>query len=157
MSSKKILDNSLLSYRCIHWRYKVSVKISVENAKTINKNEINNKAVDFTFLGIHENNSESSKEDISIKEIKTERENYDLAKKLICNNLTLPLLFHIQNLDANKILLPRTKIKNILQQLREEKFPKDDQFLEHIEFITIDLGEIEEMKNLFFCLGKENL
>ena len=82
--------------------------------------------------------------------IKIERENYDLAKMLISNNLTLPLSFHIQNLDVNKILLQRTKIKNILQQLREEKFPKDDQFLEHIEFIKIDLGEIEEMKNFFF-------
>ena len=153
---KKALHNSLLSYRYIHRRCKASVKISVENAKTININEINNKAVYFTFLGIHENHPESSKEDTSIKEIKIERENYDLAKKLISNNLTLPLSFHIHNLDANKILLPKTKIKNILQQLKEEKSPKDDQFLEHIEFITIDLGEIEEMKNLFFCLGKEN-
>ena len=35
--------------------------------------------------------------------IKTEKENKALAKKLIKNNLDLPLSIHVKNLDANKI------------------------------------------------------
>ena len=44
----------------------------------------------------------------------------------------------------------------MIQNLREEKFPKDEEFLEHIELIKIDLGETEELKNISFCPSKEN-
>jgi hypothetical protein len=44
----------------------------------------------------------------------------------------------------------------MIQNLREENFPKDAEFLEHIELIKIDLGETEELKKISFCPSKEN-
>ena len=120
---KKELINVLLSYSCLHRKCNSSLKISVENAKNINKNEINNKAFDFNFLGIHENHSIYSKEDIWIGEIKTEKENYELAKKLIRNNLTLPLSFHIKISNLIKFNYQEQKLK-IFYKYYEKKIPK---------------------------------
>lgn len=68
----------------------------------------------------------------------------------------MPLSFHIQNFSGNKIKISHNKIKNMLQQLREEHFPKDDAFLSNIELIKVDLGEDENLINLAFCPLKEN-
>ena len=43
-----------------------------------------------------------------------------------------------------------------MQNFREDYFPKDDIFLEHIESIRVDLGESNETKNLYFCPAKES-
>ena len=48
-----------------------------------------------------------------------------------------------------------SKIKNMLQDLREENFPKDEEFLGHIELIKFDLRETEELKNIYFCPSKK--
>ena len=88
--------------------------------------------------------------------IKTEKENTELAKKLIKNNLQMPLSFHIHNLNTNKVTLSNIKIKNFLQLLREENFPKVDIFIINIELIKIDFGDSEILKNLNFCLYKED-
>ena len=61
----------------------------------------------------------------------------------------MPLSFHIKNLDSNKIKLPRQKIKNILQNLGAENFPKDTEFLSNIELININF-ETPELKNINF-------
>ena len=61
----------------------------------------------------------------------------------------MPLSFHIKNLDSNKIKLHRQKIKNILQNLGEENFPKDTEFLSNIELININF-ETPELKNINF-------
>ena len=37
----------------------------------------------------------------------------------------MPLSFHIQNLNINKIILSNNKLKNLLQSLREKNFQKD--------------------------------
>ena len=72
----------------------------MKNAKNINKNEINNKTFDFNFLGNYENHPICSKEDVSIEEIKTKKENFELSKKLIRNNLTsfYPFTYKISKL-----------------------------------------------------------
>lgn len=44
----------------------------------------------------------------------------------------------------------------MLQQIREENFPKDDAFISNIELIKVDLGEEENLLNLAFCPLKEN-
>ena len=89
----------------------------MKNAKNINKNEINNKTFDFNFLGNYENHPICSKEDVSIEEIKTKKENFELSKKLIRNNLTLPLSFHIKisnlikfNYQEQKLILNLIKM-----------------------------------------------
>ena len=45
----------------------------------------------------------------------------------------MPLSFHIQNLNTNKITLSNIKLKNLLQLLRKEKNTKDDIFIRNIE------------------------
>jgi len=92
-----------------------------------------------------------------LNNIKTEKENKELAKKLIKNNLELPLSFHVKNLDAIKIKISHIKIKNMLQDLREENFPKDEEYLGHIELIRIDFGDTEVLKNIYFFLVKKIL
>ena len=44
----------------------------------------------------------------------------------------------------------------MLQQIREENFPKDDAFISNIELIKVDLGDEENLLNLAFCPLKEN-
>lgn len=154
---KKELINSILSYRCMHRKCNASLKISIENAKKIySKKDEELSSIQFTLVGEHSNHPSENKIEDKSNSIKTEKELLDLAKKLIKNKLKQPLSFHIQNLDNNKINISRNKIKNILQSLREEYFPKDVDFLEHIELIKIDLGDSEETKNLIYCPGKES-
>ena len=43
----------------------------------------------------------------------------------------------------------------MLQDLRVENFPKDEEFLGHIELIKFDLRETEELKNIYFCPSKK--
>ena len=59
-------------------------------------------------------------------------------------------------MEQNKIYSVKIKIKNILQNLREESYTKDDTFLNNIESIKIDLGNTVELKNLNFCLAKDD-
>lgn len=72
---------------------------------------------------------------VDANKIKTEKETLELAKKLIKQNLQNPLSFHIQNLETNHKKISNIKIKIILQNFLEEYFPKDDIFLDHIEYI----------------------
>ena len=153
---KKQLINDFISYRCIYRNCKASIKISLEVAKKINNKEENNNILEYTLIGIHANHPIKKDYEESLNNIKTEKEQKELAKNLIKNNLDLPLTFHVKNLDANKIKISHIKIKNMLHNLRKENFPKDEEFLDHIELIKIDLGETEELKNISFCPSKEN-
>ena len=127
-SFKKELNNSFISYRCVHRNCNASIKISLENAKKIFNKDTEDKQeskIDYTLVGNHSNHPKEKKIEENLGGVKNENEIKELAKILIRNNLDLPLSFHIKNLDSNKIKLPKVKIKNILQALREENFPKD--------------------------------
>ena len=153
---KKELINSFVSYRCINRKCNASLKISLEDAKKIENKEEGISEIDFTVVGNHDAHKSEKKFSESTDKIKTEKENLELAKKLIKNNLQMPLSFHIQNLNTNKIIISNNKLKNLLQSLREENFPKDDIFIRNIDLIKIDLGDTDILKNLNFCLYKED-
>ena len=153
---KKELINSFVSYRCINRKCNASLKISLEDAKKIENKEEGISEIDFTVVGNHDVHKSEKKFSESTDKIKTEKENLELAKKLIKNNLQMPLSFHIQNLNTNKIIISNNKLKNLLQSLREENFPKDDIFIRNIDLIKIDLGDTDILKNLNFCLYKED-
>ena len=154
---KKEFNNGIISYRCIHRKCKANLKIATEDARKINSKENNIQSIEFTLNNSHENHPKDNKIQENIKDIKTEKDNLDLAYNLIKNSLDQPLLFHIKNLTSNNIKISRLKIKNILQELREGSYPKDDEFLDNIELIKIDLGISDELKNLNFCPAKINL
>ena len=128
----------------------------MENASKIENKEEAVSDINFTCIGNHENHPKTDKLTENTDAFKTEKENIEIAKKLIKNNLQMPLSFHIQNFNANKIKISHNKIKNMLQKIREENFPRDDVFLSNIELINIDLGEDENLINLAFCPLKEN-
>ena len=154
-SFKKELTNNFLSYRCVHRQCKASLKLSTETAKQIESKINENSKIDATLIGIHENHPQEQSIEENLDKIKNEKEMKDLAKALIKKNLELPLSFHIKNLDTNKLKFSNVKIKNMLQTLREENFPKDKEYLQSIELIRLDIGDSEEMKNIIFCPAKE--
>lgn len=78
---------------------------------------------------IHENHHISLNEDISIKEIKTEKEKYDLAKKLLRNNLTIPFPFPIQTFKLIKFYYQKQKSKIFYDNFQKESIPKMINFL----------------------------
>ena len=152
---KSELQNSILSYRCKHRACKAKIKITTDDAKKLLTNEGDIRAIEYTIQGEHDKHPKNQLVEDTTDKIKTNNENINIAKKLILKNLDLPLSFHIKNLESNKINIPKIKIKNILQLLREELFPKDDEYLEHIELIKIDLGSDKELRNLNICHIKE--
>ena len=155
-SFKKELLNDNVSYRCIHRKCKAGLKISIANAKKIEDNEGALNTIDFSINGEHTNHPNEKNIVLEGEKVKTEKKLIEMAKILIKQNIQNPLSFHIQNLESNNIKISKIKIKNILQNFREDNFPKDDIFLDHIESIRIDLGDSEETKNIYFCPGKEN-
>lgn len=124
---KKQLNNNFISYRCIHRNCKTSIKISLEYAKKINNKEENNNIVEYIIIGIHANHPIKKDYEESLNNIKTEKEQKELAKKLIKNN-HLPLTFHVKNLDSNKIKISHIKIKNMLQNFKKRIFQKMKNF-----------------------------
>ena len=73
-----------------------------------------------------------------------------MARILINQNLELKPLWHKINLNKNHIILPLTKIRDILYSLREEKYPDENYILKDISKITIDLGNEDHLKHLPF-------
>ena len=53
-----------------------------------------------------------------------------------------PLSFHLENLKNNDIKLNKTQIKYLLQKIRENNFPKDEDYLNNISKIRITLDLI---------------
>ena len=78
-------------------------------------------------------------ETISKKNVRTEKETSGLAYNLIKGNIIEDLDFHIKNLRLNNIFLNTSKIRKLLYTLREQKFPKEEEFLNSINSIKINL------------------
>ena len=77
-----------------------------------------------------------------------------MAKGLIKINLKEPLNFHIENLKNNKINIKKSRIRNILYTLREESFPKEEEFLKAINNIKIKLSNNELITEENYCIAK---
>ena len=61
--------------------------------------------------------------------------------------------FYINNFYINKIYWNSTKIRKLLYTLREQKFPKEEEFLNFINTIKIKLSNNDENEEIF-CIGK---
>jgi len=64
-----------------------------------------------------------------VDSVRTEKNCEQLDRKLIILNLNEPLEFHANNLIINKINLKKSRIRKMLYNRREEKYPKDEDFL----------------------------
>ena len=86
------------------------------------------------------------------KNVLTSNEINELGLKLIKQHIDKPLSFHLDNLKKNNIPFKKNKIKYYLQKYREETFPVDLYYLEHIDFIKITFDIIrEDFKDMPFC------
>ena len=83
----------------------------------------------------------------------TTKEEKNTARIIIRNNITKPLNFFVEELNKLKFSLKYNEIKNLVYQEKNAKYPKNDDFLNNIDKITIDLNDDIDNKNLPFCLG----
>ena len=148
---KNELANNFYSYRCRYRTHcKIIIKINKENiSKLINNSH---EEIEYTITStdklqkcgnqnVSKECEHASAEDEKIKKQKSK----ELEKNLIFINIEKPLSYHVDNLSKNDILLSKVKIKNILQNMREETFPSIDKNLKDISRIKITLDDIYEL------------
>ena len=90
-SFKKELINSYVTYRCVHRACKANIKISIDNAKKLFDKNQSISSIEFTLNGEHEQHPAKTTIIENTENIKTEKENINLAKQLINKNIDLPL------------------------------------------------------------------
>lgn len=78
-----------------------------------------------------------------------DKDTQDLARKLIIQNLK-ELDFYISNFKSNKIKWTIGKIRKLLYSIREEKYPKEEEFINSIENINIELRISDKNKCRIF-------
>ena len=88
----------------------------------------------------HEINSKQKKhtcniekiEEIDTKQILTKEEELQLTKMLIKANINESPSFHFNNLNTNNIKWKKKKVENLVYKLQEEKYPKNNLFINEI-------------------------
>ena len=157
-SFKSALAKDRFSYRCYHRKCKVLITIDKTNIiKILNNNNENNLEIQYKT-----NDQKHICQDIikteKVNNIKTETKSIELAKQFINQSLEKPLNWHLSNLKENGILLSKFQVKNILQKLREYKYPKDNEFLTDISKITISLSKSDKnLESLPFCFTDQKI
>ena len=110
--------------------------------------------IKYTVYNEH-NNHKGKEVTISNNEIITKTEMNDLAIKLIRNNITESLEFHIKNLNTNGVNYSYNKIKNLLQMVRESDLPNNEEILYDISKTkTIFNDNQKHDEGLPFCISK---
>ena len=108
---------------------------------------------------IHNNHKELidlNHELIDPSKARTENENINLAIYLIKNNIKEDLDFHFTNFYKNKIFWKKSKISKYKFNIREQKFPKDELFLNSFDTIRKNQLIMNLQKKIFVYLN-ENL
>lgn len=122
-------------YRCRKKNCKYFIKIIKDNIQKItNKDNV----IEFKEFNKHNNHKELidlNNELIDPSKARTEKENINLAIYLIKNNIKEDLDFHFTNFYKNKIFWKKSKISKYIFNIREQKFPKDELFLNSIDTI----------------------
>ena len=143
-SFKCLLTNSQYSYRCYHRACKVFITIQKDQIdKILNKGNISNEEDIEYKTNKKEHTCQSIIKTTKLSEINTEKEEDELINKLIKNNLDKPCSWHQQNLLNNGIQISKIKIKNKLQNIRQQEYPKDDEYLLDLSKITISFSDID--------------
>lgn len=113
-------------------KLQIFIKINKDNIQKItNKDNV----IEFKEFNKHNNHKELidlNNELIDPSKARTEKENINLAIYLIKNNIKEDLDF---NFYKNKIFWKKSKISKYKFNIREQKFPKDELFLNSIDTI----------------------
>ena len=147
-------DEKNFIYRCIHRECKAQITIDKENIlKILAKNE--NSSIEYKEgKNKHtcENKKREEKKEVKANLILSSNEINELGIKLIKQHIDKPLSFHLDNLKNNNIPFAKNKIKNLLEKYREESFPEDHNYLDHIDYIKITFDQNkDDFKDLPFC------
>ena len=151
-SWKQDLSNNRVNLRCATDRKNcsASIIISANDLKKIENKE--NGQITYNLSGVHGCKKENiNKTDIA--NTSTTKEEKNTARTIIRNNITKPLNFFLEELNKLKFSLKYYEIKNLVYQEKNAKYPKNDDFLNNIDKITIDLNDDIDNKNLPFCFG----
>ena len=147
------LKNDIYVYRCRKSHCKYFIRINKTNIDKVLNKESGIQYIEVNEHTGHEDNSGKNVENIGSEEIRTEKETFELAIKLIKSNITESMEFHLQNFNQNKIYWKKSKIRKMVYNIREQKFPKEEEFLNSIKLITIKLNDHNNYDELF-CPAK---
>ena len=151
--------NGDLSYRCPQRQTcKIIIRIKEEDLKSKYNKE--GAKLDYKIVSTVQEHTCNKKDNSSIinAEMDTLGNIKNLATALIKQNINKKLSFHINMLNQAKIPLTKKQTKYLLQKLREEHQPSDDEYLKELGNIKIDLEDnIAELKNLPFFFGQEKI
>lgn len=145
------LKNDIYKYRCRKSQCNYFIKINRDNIKKFINKE---KDINYTECNQHSNHIDKIIKEKSSNNIHTPEEEYKIALSLIKFNINQGLSFHLTNFKTNNINWRKGKIRALLYKLREEFFPKEEEFLRDIGNIKIKLSDSNEIGEEPFCLAK---
>ena len=148
-----ISTTNLYKYRCSNRSCKCFIKITKEELNKI-KDQNNKQQIKYTIYNEHTNHK-GKEINVSNNEIFTKNEMNNFAIKLIKNNITEPLEFHLKNLEINGVNYTYNKIKNLLQMIRESNLPNNEEILYDISKIKINYDDNQKLNDgVPFCFSK---
>ena len=156
-SFKEKKKNQEYAYRCKNRKCGVIISINEVNLLKI-INNIPNSNLEYTKVSKKDHSCDKGNIITNTNNAKSIKETKDLASNIIRQNIEKSLYWHIKNLKDNNINLSYIQIKNLLQQLREECYPNNEDFLIDISKIRITFSENNNnLKNIPFCMINANI
>jgi hypothetical protein len=144
-------DKNMFTYRCQKYNCRVPINITKQNLNKITDHE-NKDNIDYIIKKEHiclkDNLIKIEKSD----NCSSEEELISKAKNLIKLNPLGTLTFHQIKLHENNIYLDDVKVKRLINITRNNLYPKDDDYLNNINYVTITFDEkITNARNIPFC------
>ena len=145
--TKKDIYKKGVCYRCQN-RAKCSLTILIEfeEIKKINNKE-KSENIKYTINSKQQIHTCEKKAETNVKntECLTANEIKDFAKHLIKANLDKDMTFHIINFHKNKIMWNPKKIRKYVNDIVQENYPKDENFINSIFSSKINFNNIEKI------------
>ena len=116
-------------------KLQIFIKINKDNIQKITNKDNVTEFKEFNKHNNHKGLIDLNNELIDQSKTRTEKENINLAIYLIKNNIKEDLDFHFTNFYKNKIFWKKSKISKYKFNIREQKFPKDELFLNSFDTI----------------------
>ena len=150
--------NNSFCYRCM-FRATCKLTIIILFTEYIKYIKAKDKTTKLSFKVNSKQQSHSclikKEKEAELKNIINQKEEYELAIRLIKTNLDNQPSFHFNNLHNNNIFWPKKKIERILYKLKEEKYPVDNIFFKELNSQYIYLGDIKTDSNKFYIITKQ--
>ena len=151
---KKKLSGDNFSYRCTY-RNVCNTLLTISKSELNNINNKKNVKINPKLSNPHKCEG-TIFEEANANDVKAEKESIKLASELISLNIDKSLGWHIKNLNDQNIPLKFHKIKKLVYNIKESKYPTDEKFLDNIASINITFNKVKpNLSNIPFCLSKK--